>query len=193
MNASALLIVASLLLPSGSTLESEAGSPWRLTVASDAPRAIVVGTGRTAEAVWYQTLTVTNDTGEAREIVPFATLSTELGASMAARHDPRVLRALRATVEADVVDLFDLKGSLAAGESRRVVVVWGSIDAYANHYTVHLSGLASSLVRSGAEWVRTKTDLVLQFHRVGNERRPLSSRMRALGSTWQELEREKIR
>ena len=167
---------------------------WKITPDVSAPRAIVVrNADGTTRPLWYVAFNVKNSTGAARKVVPFVNLTTETGKSYPAIYDIDAMETIRAFEGKDTVDLFELTGELADGDSKRVAAVFERVDPLANDLTFHFQGFGAPIVRKGKDYTAQQIDYVTKFHRFGNEHQPTSAPITLLSSDWVTVATRKIR
>ena len=85
------------------------------------------------------------------------------------------METIRAFEGKDTVDLFELTGELADGDSKRVAAVFERVDPLANDLTFHFQGFGAPIVRKGKDYTAQQIDYVTKFHRFGNEHQPTSA------------------
>jgi hypothetical protein len=167
---------------------------WRITPQVSAPRPIVVkGMDGSTRTLWYVSFTVKNDTGAARTLTPFVTLTTEKGGSHSACFDTKGLELVRTYEGKDAIDIYDLGGEIADGDTKKVIAMFDRVDPLANDLTVHYQGFAASLVRKGKDFIQQQVEYVAKYHRSGNEVQVLSAAVKKVSADWVTVSSKKIR
>lgn len=167
---------------------------WKITPQVSSPRPIVSkGIDGSTRTLWYVTFTVKNDTGAARNLTPFVTLTTEKGSSHSACFDTKGLELVRTYEGKDIVDIYDFGGEFADGDTKKVVALFDRVDPLVNDLSIHFQGFAAPLVRKGKDFIQQQVEYVATYHRNGNEVQVVSSPVKKASADWVTVATKKIR
>jgi hypothetical protein len=192
----ALAIGAAALLATGALgpADAEAGARWKLDFKPGTFANVVAGSGKTKRAKYYLPYTVTNNSGEARDVRLRLECKTETGKTNGDHHDASVFDALKKEwKKTEILSTSELrKSKLENEESFEAVAHFGSLDPAADELTVRVYGLWDPVVRDrkGRLWTEKRV-LVLKFSRPGDEFRRHEDKI-TLVSTTEEVEGEVV-
>lgn len=197
----AALLVSITVLAAGAPLHAQdddaANRRWFIDVGYKPLRPIAVRNGTKQRIFWYVLLKLTNKTGQSR---PFDLTARAL--TPQAKRQPIARPGLYPAVTEAIAKKHDIpglenvlavSGELGDGESKDIVIVFGSLSNLANKIDVRISGLTNTLYHEGQTVWREETELSIKFHRIGDEFDVTRNKIRDRGKSWVTLKRSKVR
>lgn len=171
-----------------------AAARWNLEFKPVKLSRISIRTGNRWNAYWYLLYRVTNKTEEAVPLFLSIKAFTDAGPRPFVQgFYPRVVQAVEQREHKDLLDIRQMRGEIAPGETKEAVAVFGSLPESTDLLTVQVLGLWDRIVReSGKVFVEDRA-LLLAFYRPGDEYFPQYDRIRLVKSEWKVLERRPLK